>query len=251
MIAPPYQVLLVDDDRANLQYLLQLMLQKKTHYSPMTVTHGRAALEVLEEVIPDLIITDWEMPQMDGVTLIRRVRQQTALAQVPVIIITGVNTTPENLQQAFAAGANDYIAKPLNPVELYARADAALRMYQAMHTIEQQRKTIEEQKNRELSAKTLEIAQKNQLLDSLRREVHSTVHVAKGEVQKQLLRIEKRIQRNLNPQNDWTTFKLHFEQVHPQFFERLQQRFPALTLIDLRHCAYLKIGLSNKEIALV
>ncbi|OJJ14105.1 hypothetical protein BKI52_44060 [marine bacterium AO1-C] len=249
MINAPFKVLLVDDDPANLQYLLQLMLQKKTQYTPMTAAHGKAALEVLGEVTPDLIITDWDMPQMDGLALIRRIRQQSVLAQIPIIVITGVNTTPKNLQQAFDAGANDYITKPLNPVELYARADAALRMYQAMQTIEQQRQTIEEQKNRELSAKMLEISQKNQLLDALRRDVHNMTTEAQGKMQKQLVHLEKRIERNLNTQNEWETFKLHFEQVHPRFFDRLQQRFPKLTLIDLRHCAYLKIGLSNKEIA--
>ena len=53
----------------------------------------------------------------------------------------------------------------------------------------------------------------------------------------------------MNLDSIWDTFKIHFEQVHPNFYTQLTQRYQNLSQIDLRHCAYLKIGLSNEEIA--
>ncbi|WP_299462704.1 response regulator [uncultured Microscilla sp.] len=250
MKQPESKVLLVDDDQQNLKSLLNLLRQKKDKYEPLTAPNGQVALQILRQTVPDLIITDWAMPQVSGLGLIKTVRQTPHLAHIPAIIVTGVNTTPENLQEAFDAGANDYLTKPLNPVELYARTDAALQMYYAMCTIRQQRQTIEDQKNRELSTKAIEIAQKNRLLEDVGKVVQEAVlQLEAGSVKQSLRQVIKTIRGNLYFNNEWDAFKLHFEQVHPHFFASLQQQFASLTLADLRHCAYIKIGLSNREVA--
>jgi len=243
------EILLVDDNQQSLRTLLNFLQKKSKLYQPLTAPNGKIASQILQKVTPDLVITDWDMPLMDGLSLIRHLRKQPNTRSVPVIIVTGINTTPENLQEAFDAGANDYITKPFNSVELYARAQSAIEMYQALRTIQAQSQMIEDQKNRELSTKTMVIAQKNQLLEDIRKDIQEVTREVNDGLKSDLLRIERKIKNNQNLNNEWDTFKLHFEQVHPRFFDVLQRSFKNLSQIDLRHCAYIKIGLSNKEIS--
>ncbi|OJJ17862.1 hypothetical protein BKI52_28810 [marine bacterium AO1-C] len=243
------QVLLVDDNQQSLRTLLNFLQKKSNLYQPLTAPNGKVAAQIVQKVTPDLVITDWDMPLMDGLSLIRHLRKQPNTRSVPVIIVTGINTTPENLQEAFEAGANDYLAKPFNSVELYARAKAAIAMHQALRTIQAQSEMIKDQKNRELSTKTMVIAQKNQLLDDIRKDIQAVTQQAGDGLKKDLISIERKIKNSQSLNDEWDTFKLHFEQVHPRFFEVLQHNFKNLSQIDLRHCAYIKIGLSNKEIS--
>jgi len=243
------QVLLVDDDKQSLRLLLDLMLDKPDKYQPMTALDATAATKILQYTTPDLLITDWEMPYLNGIELIKYLRSQPKTKDVPAIIITGINTTPENLQYAFDAGANDYIAKPLNRVELYARANAAIQMYKDMQTIQQQHRIIEDQKNRELSTKIIELNQNKRLITSLCKELLDLTLQTKVNLKHEVRRIIQRTENNLSVDNGWDNFKVHFEKVHPHFFSLLQTNFSNLSMIDLRHCAYIKIGLSNKEIA--
>lgn len=104
-------------------------------------------------------------------------------------------------------------------------------------------------KHRELASSALFSYQKNELLGELKGQVDDLL-LEPDKPQKQKLKIiQKFIQSNLHFDNEWDAFKLHFEQVHPQFFDKLQTRFPDLTPNELKLCAYTRINLSNKEIA--
>lgn len=73
----------------------------------------------------DLILMDVLMPEMDGVEACRQIKSRPHLCDIPIIMVTA-KTDLSNLQAAFAAGANDYITKPVNSMELLARASSAL-----------------------------------------------------------------------------------------------------------------------------
>ncbi|OJJ21652.1 hypothetical protein BKI52_14180 [marine bacterium AO1-C] len=242
-------LLVVDDDKQSLQTINYYLQQSPEKYQVMSATNGALALQVLGKKIPELIITDWDMPHVNGLELIRRVKKNPATAHLPIIIITGINTTPENLQEALEVGADDFLRKPLNYVELYARTAATLKIYRYMRTIEQQKQDIAAQKHRELSSKTVELIQKREFLIEIRDKINAVLPKLKGTTKKEVHRIERAIQSNLNVQNSWEVFKVHFDNVHPHFFKNLLGACPALTQNDLKHCAYLKIGLSTKEIA--
>jgi diguanylate cyclase (GGDEF)-like protein len=81
----------------------------------------------------DLVLMDVVMPEMDGIEACRRIKAVEHLKDMPVIMVTAGNT-PEGLQAAFDAGAIDYIAKPLNKVELIARVSSVLKLKQEMDT---------------------------------------------------------------------------------------------------------------------
>ncbi len=81
---------------------------------------GIDALAVLQNGIVDMIITDWLMPNMDGFELVKDIRKDPALKDIPVLMITSVDEK-ENVLKALKAGTNDYIAKPFKPETLQAK----------------------------------------------------------------------------------------------------------------------------------
>lgn len=242
-------VLLVDDDKENLQTLSLYLKKRSSEYRLLSAPNGQVATKIMQQDVPDIIITDWDMPLMNGIELIVYTKNNPMLADIPVIIITGINISPEYLKTAFDAGAYDYISKPVNYLELYARTDSALNIYHAMRKIKAQNRIIEEQKNRELSIKMMEIAQKNQLLTAIQKSVRELGGKLDGNQKKEALKIDKEIDLNLTKTSQWEMFKIQFENVHRNFFDKLQKYCPKLSQIDLRHCAYIKLGLSNPEIA--
>jgi len=102
-------------------------------------------------------------------------------------------------------------------------------------------------KKRELASYTLHLAQKNQLLDELREGIEVLQSGSKGNSEfsslKHKLNYDNQIDR------DWEVFKMHFEEVHPDFFRRLQRSYPQLSLNDMRLLALMKLNLNSKEIA--
>lgn len=101
-----------------------------------------------------------------------------------------------------------------------------------------------EQKNRELSSMALQMAEKTQFLADLKEEL------SKKEPENVHYHI-RQIDARLNRTADWKAFKLHFEEVHPHFFQNLRKSFSAITPNEEKLCAFIKMNLSTKEIALI
>ena len=114
--------ILVVDDEPQITRVLRRSLQ--THgYDVRTAADGEAALDVLHDWTPDLVVTDLSMPGMDGIELCRRIR---ATAQLPIIVLS-VKGEEQSKVKALDAGADDYVTKPFGMDELLARMRAALR----------------------------------------------------------------------------------------------------------------------------
>jgi DNA-binding CsgD family transcriptional regulator len=106
-----------------------------------------------------------------------------------------------------------------------------------------------ETNQRELASSTLYIAQKNELLAGLKTQIKELKKFFPDSKHQGLQDIESTLQNSQYLDADWSKFKLHFEQVHPVFFENLQANHPNLTKNEVRLCAYFHINLSTKEIA--
>ncbi|MCB0076822.1 MAG: response regulator transcription factor [Anaerolineales bacterium] len=120
---PQPKTLLVVDDESDLLAELCPMLER-AGYRVARAADGQEALGKVPTVQPDLIILDVLMPKMDGRELLRRLRQ--ADNWVPVILLTQVNTAMERVM-SLQEGADDYLNKPFDPMELLARIQAILR----------------------------------------------------------------------------------------------------------------------------
>lgn len=103
-------------------------------------------------------------------------------------------------------------------------------------------------KNRELTSNTLIIAQKNATLKELSSQIEQLEN--QGAITRQeSKKLKGQIKAQLLADDEWQYFKLHFEKVHPDFFTKLKDKFPNLSETELRLCAYIRIGMSTKEIA--
>lgn len=115
------KVLVVDDDK-NICELLKLYLQKEG-FEVYFAYDGSEAVTVAKEKIPDIIVLDVMMPVINGWEACKLIRQ---FSDVPIIMLTALDTT-ENKVQGLNIGADDYIVKPFEPVEVIARINAHLR----------------------------------------------------------------------------------------------------------------------------
>lgn len=117
-------ILAVDDEPANLALLSKLL--KHQGYDVVEASNGRAALSAVIAYEPDLVCLDVMMPMMDGIEVCQRLRQLTDHAGLPLLLLTALNR-PEDKARGLEAGANDFLSKPFDEIELAARLRSLLR----------------------------------------------------------------------------------------------------------------------------
>lgn len=110
-----WSVLVVDDEPMT-RTLLQLMLAP-ADYEVFEAGDGFEALEKIKQRQPDILVLDVMMPNMDGFTLCRILREQEATATTPIILLSA-KTTPEAIQEGLLAGGNRYLTKPVSRKDL-------------------------------------------------------------------------------------------------------------------------------------
>jgi len=133
------RILLVDDDRV-LTLQLKTLLEKAGH-TVISAGNGKEGLTLVKEFSPQLIITDWVMPEMSGIEFCRALRQNPAWRNIYVFIMTS-HEGMEKLVKAFDAGANDYMTKPVNSKVLLSRLRAGQRVVQLQEEMELDRKNL-------------------------------------------------------------------------------------------------------------
>ena len=117
------KILLVDDDTDTLR-LVGVMLQRQG-YEVRVANSGQQALTMVQSELPDLILLDIMMPEMDGYDVARHLRSDPATADIPIIMFTA-KTQVDDKVMGFEAGADDYLTKPTQPRELFAHIKAVL-----------------------------------------------------------------------------------------------------------------------------
>jgi signal transduction histidine kinase len=118
-------ILIVDDKPANVLLLVKML--KERGYNPRPVLSGKLALEAARTEAPDLILLDIMMPEMNGYEVCERLKADSALKDVPVIFISALDGTIDKVK-AFRAGGVDYVTKPFQFEEVYARIQTHLQL---------------------------------------------------------------------------------------------------------------------------
>ena len=134
------RILVVDDNADMRKYLLRLLQER---WQVETASDGVSALDRIRQQPPDLVIADIMMPQMDGLELLRRIRDTTASAQIPVLLLSA-RAGEEASVGGLRAGADDYLVKPFSRHELLARVESRLATAR-QHAAERQARTQAEQ----------------------------------------------------------------------------------------------------------
>lgn len=120
-----YKILIVDDDERNLKLMGAILT--KHGYSFETAKNGFETLEKVKAVHPDLIFLDIMMPEMDGYEACRRLKNNFQTEHIPVVMVTALEDRNSRLE-ALNAGANDFLTKPIESMELMVRAKNLLRV---------------------------------------------------------------------------------------------------------------------------
>ncbi|MBW7475483.1 response regulator [Paenibacillus oenotherae] len=115
------QILAVDDDPINLSILEGVLSSDSCDI--VTATSGQAALSLLAAREWDLVISDVMMPHMSGYQLARIIRERFSISELPILLLTA-RSRPEDIEAGFLAGANDYVTKPVDALELKSRVRA-------------------------------------------------------------------------------------------------------------------------------
>jgi signal transduction histidine kinase len=114
--------------------LREMGLGEKIH----AASNEDLALSLAKQLAPDLILTAWQMQSTDGYKWIKALKASEETKRIPVIMITGVKTDPISMKASFDAGVHDYICKPYDKLEFFARIGASLKLQDALLTISRQ-----------------------------------------------------------------------------------------------------------------
>ena len=117
------RILIIDDD-PDIRDVLNLSLSE--HYTIFAAANGKEGLEMVKAKNPDLIITDYNMPVMNGPEFCRQLRHDILLRHLPIIMLTGKSET-KDMVTSIDSGADDYLIKPFEPDTLLARIRMILR----------------------------------------------------------------------------------------------------------------------------
>jgi CheY-like chemotaxis protein len=147
----PRSVLIVDDNPPMIQILGGVL--RGAGYDVRMATDGARALGVVADRAPDLVVLDLQMPGLDGFEVCRRLKSDAATREIPVIVISALDTVDEKVR-AFEAGAADYVTKPFEAREVLARVGAHVQLVR---------------QRRELAEQNVELQRKNDELEQAER----------------------------------------------------------------------------------
>lgn len=108
---PPDIKILVVDDMSTMRRIIKTILNQLGYTNIDEAENGKQALAKLKNEKYDFVITDWNMPEMDGLTLVKEIRSDPDLKNLPVLMVTA-EAKKENVMEALKAGVSNYIVKP-------------------------------------------------------------------------------------------------------------------------------------------
>ncbi len=240
------KILLVDDDPHVINLIVDILSEEKRDYDFYQANNGDIAFRIAKNKTPDLIITDWDMPLVNGIELIKKLKADKFTKEIPVIMATAVMQSSDDLKTALEVGAADYIRKPIDEIELIARVQSVIK-------ISEYNKKIIENKNREIAENALMLIRNNkfniQIIKKLK-ELHENLSEIDDETENLFEFIINSINEKVK-QDSWQKFELIIKSNNNDFTENLLKKFPKLTTSEIKLCTFLKLGMNTKEIASV
>lgn len=240
MTSPQRTILLVDDDLEILRLNHRMIREISQDYEVFASNTPYKALEIAKERQPDIIITDWYMPGMTGIEMIKALKADSHTKDIPIIMTTGVRISPDDLGIALEAGAIDYIRKPIVKVELHARVNSALLLSESY-------KEALHLKDAELNDSGILLAKNTEFLKGVQTHLEN-LKQSTTNITSTLDALNSEINVYLKS-NSWERFETSFNNLHRDFNRKLLNQFPTITPRELKLAALLLLGMSTKNIA--
>lgn len=229
------------DSKKALDYLTQhLVLQDSIYNHDKTLEFARLEAKFATEKEKELLIQQQEKAELQYLQE-RKTKQWTLVIGILVVVILVVFLGAIFILYRSKKKHNLELEKYNHELESKNRQLEELR--------EMEKKYLNEKiqlKDRELAALAMNAHEKNSVLTEIENLIS---YNSKNTESSGITQIQKLITTQKRLDNSWDTFSQHFEQVHPQFFENLKNDFQKLTVNDLKLCAYIKVGMNNKDIA--
>ncbi len=108
------QIIITVDDSSTMRRIIKNTLQKLGFNNVLEAENGVEALEIMSKNKIDMIVTDWNMPEMDGLTYVKTVRSKEQYKDLPILMIT-TEAAKEDILTALRSGVNNYVVKPFTP----------------------------------------------------------------------------------------------------------------------------------------
>lgn len=238
------KILIADDEPQNITVIAEIL--EESNFEICAALNGDSACKIAVEQMPDLIILDWNMPGMSGIEATKFLKRNPYTKNIPIMIISGIMTSSENLNLALEAGAIDFIRKPVDKLELLARTRSMLLLssyYQETVSL----------KNRELLTTTIKLSKNNEYLISLKDRLNEVKELASKHckpLQKTIFQIIQELNFKLKTES-WNQFETYFNQVNPKFIQNLIDKHPGLSPNEIKLCSFLVLNLDTKEIAAI
>src|ERR1700686_587226 len=137
------KILIIDDEEVNVR-LLKRILQFGGFENIRSTTDSRVTIALFQEVRPDLILTDWLMPHLDGFAVVGQLRKLIGADDYLPIVVLTADVTPEAKRQALTVGATDFLIKPIDAIEVALRVGNLLNARWAHLKIRDQNAALEE-----------------------------------------------------------------------------------------------------------
>ncbi len=134
-----FPILVAEDDPVARKFLERTLLREG--HEVVSVENGRKAFELFKERFFPIILTDWMMPEMNGLELCRAIREHDAPGYVFVIILTSKDSK-DDIVSGLNSGADDYVGKPFNPPELKARIKTCVRILELERSLKEANENI-------------------------------------------------------------------------------------------------------------
>ncbi|HEX2933821.1 MAG TPA: response regulator [Bacteroidales bacterium] len=255
-----YSILVVDDQPEYIQTYAGYFFEEKVPYKIISALNGEMAIDIALGESPDVIIMDWQMPVMDGITAIKEFKKRDQLKDIPIIIATGIMLGSSELKKALEAGASDYISKPIDKIELLARVNSHIKLANYIKTIKSHKELIERERIdfaihlgqvlKELCLKTEDILQ---FTFREHKSVMSKIELLKKqeideiETLEYITKLLSEISTNYNGYS--TICQMYIQE--EDFIQRLLQKHPGLLPNEIELCLWLRKNMDSKNIALL
>lgn len=237
-----YHIQVVDDDPTTVM-LLTLLLEKGLDCKVSVANDGQTGVQQAKDLLPNLILMDWLMPDLDGIEAVKLLKDDVLTAIIPVIFITCINDKAV-LMNAYKAGVTDFLNKPINPQELLVRVKSALKMSDF------QRENLDTVR-KEMLAQSL----KNVYYDGLQSKFLNTLKVYKdttttdsNRAETQLKELIRELEANTKDKT-WDRLETIVQESDPDFLRKLGEKHQNLTRSEIKLCYMLKFNMSTKDIS--